>query len=132
MSNIGNHAVAFIFANLPHDEMAALDALGPLTRAAICNCPVQYSAAAVLKQIHDYEAELRLKYPEHVRHLLHIDPKDPKLDHNVARGVGLDALKVLKLDRDEIDAEAGIIPLVPKIGVRSLREQRRSTRKIRW
>ena len=89
-----------------------------------------------MQQLKDIEAERRLQFPEHVRKFYRIDPCDPQVDASMANGLRDQTLGVLLKDalfedREE-DAKLGMVPLVPNIGVKSVREQRRSLRKIRW
>ena len=129
--NDGGHAVLIYEGGQIEDEMNAFDQLGPITRDVLHNSPIRYSAACLVKQLKDVEAERRLQLPSHVRHLYRIDPRDPKVDTSVANGIKAQNLEVLLRDRSEHDANIGVIPLVPNIGVKSLREQRRSLRKTR-
>src|SRR5882762_60609 len=123
-TNDGGHAVRVALGTVVED-MNALDSLGPLTRRAIHDSPVRYAAPTILKQIDDF----LLKFPEHARERVRLDPQ---LDKMIADGLRKDARAVILKDRSEWDAEVSVKPLVPHISVRSLREQRRSTRKIRW
>ena len=130
-TNDGGHAIE-LAVHSPDEEMAALDALGPVTRQAIYDSPIRYSALPILKQVLDFEEEQRQKLPEHLRAAFRIDPKDPRLDLNIARDLREDSLKTILKDRSAEDANAGVIPLRARYSVKSIREQRRSLRKIRW
>ena len=128
-TNDGGHVID-IFMGSTADEMAALDQLGPLTRQAIYNSPIRYAATPVLQQVRDYEKELQAKAPPNF--VVRLDPKDPRLDAALAKGLIQRSIEIVMKDRSEQDAKAGVVPLVPKIGVKSIREQRRTLRRIRW
>lgn len=131
-NNDGGHDIEVVSGGSISDEMNALDALGPLTRQAIYDSPIRYAAVSVMQQIKEFEAQQRLKYPENVRHLLHLDPAQPDLDRNIAEGLNQHSKTVIARDRSQLDAEIGVIPLRPNISVKTLREQRRVLRKVRW
>lgn len=129
--NDGNHDVAIFQGGSIEDEMNAFDQLGPVTRDILHHSPIRYSAACLVKQLKDAEAERRLQLPAHVRNFYRIDPRDPQIDVSVANGIKAQNLEVLLRDRSEHDANVGVVPLVPNISVKSIREQRRSLRKMR-
>jgi hypothetical protein len=130
-TNDGDHVIA-MYTGTAAEEMAALEQLGPLTRQAIYDSPIRYSAIPILKQIRDYEEEQRNMAPSEMRHLVNVDPKDPRLDVHVALGVRDNSIKIVGQDRSQHDAEISVIPLRPRISVKSIREQRRSARRVRW
>lgn len=130
-TNDGAHAVD-IFIGTTDAEMAALEELGPLTRRAICDAPIRFSAVPILQQLKEFEQEQLKKIPEEVRSRYRINFSDPALDAHVARGLVEESRRLLLKDCTEQDANLGVIPLVPKISVKSIREQRRSARRIRW
>jgi hypothetical protein len=130
-TNDGGHVIALFTEGTATDEMNALDQLGPLARQVIYDSPIRYSAGAVLKQLRDYEESERQKLPPEIRHLVHLNPRDPKIDAAIAKGLVDDSIKTMLKDRSEQDAMLGVKPLVPKIGVKTMREQRR-LRKVRW
>lgn len=130
-TNDGGHVIK-LHSGTRDEEMNALDALGPLTRQMIHNMPLRWSALAITRQIQDFEDKQRLKFPEHVRHLFKIDPKDPRFDQMVADQLVEQALDAVRKDRSEEDAQMGVTPLRARYSVKSLREQRRSKRASRW
>jgi hypothetical protein len=130
-SNDGDNPIAIVYGN-SDDERAALDQLGPLTRHALCYAPIRYAALGILQQIKDLEAQIRLQYPPELRDRVILNPCEPRLDRAIADGLKQDSLKVLKQDRSDRDAELGVTPIEAKITVKSIREQRRSARRIRW
>lgn len=123
-TNDGGHVVPVSIGSVAAD-MEALDSLGPLTRRAIHDSPIRYAAPAILHQVDEF----LLKFPESMRDRIR---RDPQLDGMIAAGLREDARKVVQKDRSDWDAEMGIKPLVPRISAKSLREQRRSARKIKW
>jgi hypothetical protein len=131
-TNDSGHDIRILIAGTAADEMNAMDQLGPLTRRAIHNAPIRYAALAIMMQIREVENQQRARFPEHVRHLVHIDPKDPKLDANIAHGLREDSIATVLRDRSQFDADIGVKPIVAKVSVKSIREQRRSLRKVRW
>ena len=130
-TNDGGH-VCSLYIGPSEDEMVALDALGPLTRRALCDAPVRYSAVPILLQIREFEEGQRARFPEHVRDRFRIDPAEPIFDQMVADGLREDARQLLLRDRSEYDAQLGLKPLRAKVTVKSIREQRRSARRVRW
>ena len=130
-TNDGGHVIR-MFTAPKGDEMEALDTLGPLTRAMIHESPIRFSAAAILKQFRDFEEKQRAKFPERVRDRFHLDPQDPRLDRMIAEQLPEQSLETIRKDRSEEDAQAGIRPLRANITVKSIREQRRSARRVRW
>lgn len=130
-TNDGGHTIEVRIGTM-QDEMQALDALGPITRRAIYELPMRISAAAVLLELKNFEEKELLKIPEGRRHLYCISFSDPRLDQYVADGLREAARETLKRDFTEQEADYGMKPIVPTYSVKSLREQRRSTRRIRW
>lgn len=131
-TNDGGHVIALFTEGTSADEMDALDQLGPMARQVIYDAPIRYSAGAVLKQLRDYEESERQKMPPEIRHLVRLDPRDPRIDAAIAKGLVEDSIKTILKDRSEQDAKSGVMPLIPKVSVKSIREQRRSLRKVRW
>ena len=131
-SNDGGHVVEIYASGTISDEMNALDQLGPLTRQAIYDSPIRYSAGAVLKQIRDYEEQQRKLVPEMFRSRFCIDPRHQDIDRAVADGLVKNSVEIVLRDRSEVDAMLGVKPLRSNVGVKSIREQRRSLRKVRW
>jgi hypothetical protein len=130
-TNDGGH-VTQLFVGTTEAEMEALDALGPLTRRAICESPIRISAQPILQQLQEFEQKQLVTIPVEVRHLYRLNFSEPRLDQFVAAGITEDSRQKLLKDCAEVDANAGVIPLVPRISVKSIREQRRSARRIRW
>lgn len=130
-TNDGGHVIE-LFIGTIEDEMAALEALGPLARRAICESPVRISAQPILKQLQEFEKKQLEKITENIRHYYRINFADPQFDGYVARGITEDARKTLLKDCTEQDANTGVVPMVPRISVKSIREQRRSARRVRW
>lgn len=133
-TNDGGHVIPTVIGT-NEDEMAALEQLGPLTRRAIYESPVRYCASGILKQIEGAEEAERKKYPEHMRHMVRFDPKNPQLDQHLAHGLIIESAKTLRKDRDEVDAILGIKPIVPKrntvTDLRIVRAERVSARRFR-
>lgn len=125
-TNDGGHLIR-IYHGPRQDEMAALDSLGPLTRAMIHQSPIRFSAAAILQQFREFEEKQRARFPG-----LNLDPKDPRLDRMIAEQLPMQALDAIRKDRSEEDAQVGIKPLRANISVKSIREQRRVMRRVRW
>lgn len=130
-TNDGGHKMGVVIGSLA-EEMAALESLGPLTRAAIANSPIRYCAFGILRQIRSTEEQIRNRFPPAAWHRIHLDPKEPNLDLSIAEGLKQDSLMTIRRDRSEEDALLGIKPMIPRYSVRSLREQRRTARRIRW
>ena len=133
--NDGHDGVRIYIGGDLADEMSAFDQFGPRVREVLHDLPIRYSAACLMQQLKDIEAERRLQFPELVRKFYRIDPCDPQVDASMANGLRDQTLGVLLKDalfedREE-DAKLGMVPLVPNIGVKSVRERRRSLRK-RW
>lgn len=97
------------------EEMDALEALGRNSRHALYDAPMKISALSILRDI------TAAGY----------DPKDPDIDRFVSRGIVLESMKVLMRDRPLQDAELGVRPIRAVISVKSIREQRRSARRVR-
>lgn len=133
-TNDGGHIID-VAIHSASEEMAALEQLGPVTRSAIANSPIRYAALPVLKQIKDFcDEQLKMVAPE-MREMYRrgrFNPQNPELDSFIAKGLIEDARKTILKDRSEHDAQIGVVPLVPKITVKTLREQRRVARKVRW
>lgn len=110
------------------DEMAALENLGRATRQAILDCPIKYSAASVLKEVERQEKELKIRMGPHVQ----LDPKLPDLDRFLAREVMRQSIVIVAQDRSQQDALDSVRPLRGKPSPKSIREQRRAMRRIRW
>jgi hypothetical protein len=133
-TNDGGHIVRAAIGTVD-DEMAALEQLGPMVRLAIYESPVRWSALAVLKNIEAAEETERRKYPEHIRHLVRLDPLNPELDKHMARGLLIESAKAIRKDRDEADALLGVKPIIPRQGttrdLRVLRAERVAERRAR-
>jgi hypothetical protein len=95
-------------------ELDAMEQLGPLTRAAIADAPFNVLAKPILDQI------LAIR-PVPGRDDIRLDPKDPRLDACMADGVHKEAFKRLLVDRSEVDARSGVIPLRPRQNARRRR-----------
>jgi len=91
-----------------------MERLGPLTRQALAEAPIQILAYPILSQI------LAIR-PVPGNDEIRLDPQDPRLDACLAEGVRKEALKNLLIDRDPIDAHSGIIPLRPRPNARRRR-----------
>jgi hypothetical protein len=130
-TNDGGH-ITELYVGSVDDEMAALEQLGPLTRCAIYDSPIRFSAVPILQQLREFEAEALKRIPQNKRHLYCINFAEPQFDRSIADGVLEEARKFILKDRSEYDANIGIKPLIARVSVKSLREQRRSARRIRW
>lgn len=87
-------------------ELDALDRLGPRARAVITNNPLKFCAAQL---VIDVEAEA-------ARRGQVWDLRHPQLDAMIANGITKDTFRVLRRDREEVDALAGLTPLRAKPG----------------
>lgn len=86
------------------DEMAALDAFGPLTRNVLCNCPISVLASSVLAQIRQQQSAGT--FP--------MDITEPEIDEWLAERVMAGCYHIIKNDRAEVDAILACQPLVPR------------------
>lgn len=82
-------------------EMAALDALGPLTRRAITEAPIAVLAAPILAQIQTHNAKGGRQ----------VDVREAEVDRHLALAVGRLCYSIIAKDRDEHDAVLGLRPL---------------------
>lgn len=130
-TNDGGHNIRLLVGSR-EDEMNALDALGPLTRRAIHELPVRMAAIPILQELQAFEKRELEKIPEDRRHLYQIRFSDPRLDQHVADGIRAAAKVALMEQLSEEDADRGIKPILARVSVKSIREQRRSLRKVRW
>lgn len=118
-------------------EMAALEDLGPRAVHALKNLPLPILASPIIQQIVDYnekiEAENNRRFELDVPQLPYIDPKNPEVDQKIAQSLVDMTCGLLRLDKiEEVDVKASLRPLVGRPSPRSLREQRRAQRKVRW
>ena len=130
-TNDGRHVQAVRYGTMA-EEMEALDALGPLTRASIYNSPIRISAAGILQQIREAEEKARSRAPESIRDRIKLDPKERNLDLSIAENIKRESMLTVRRDRSEADALLSVKPMVPHYSVKSLREQRRTARRVRW
>jgi hypothetical protein len=116
-------------------EMAALDDLGPRARAAICNAPLGTLAVSIVSQVVDVnnkiEAENEQRAAAGLQLRPYLDPKEPRLDANLAAGITDYNFRLLCIDRPVEDARSGVIPLRPRPSPHSVREQRKAMRGAR-
>lgn len=110
------------------EEMEALESLGRATRQAILDAPIKFSAATVMMEIARQERELSVKYGREVT----LDPTMPDLDRFLASEVMRKSILIVAQDRSREDAMSSIRPLRGKPSPKSVREQRRAMRRIRW
>jgi hypothetical protein len=118
-------------------EMAALDDLGPATRWAIRNSPLPILAYSITSQIVELndkiEGENEVRAARGLPLRPYADPKDPRLDERLAQGVLQTQAKLLLDEGVQIqDVQAGMKPLVSRPSPKTLRERRRTQRRIRW
>lgn len=120
-------------------EMAALDDLGPRARGALLNLPLPILAAPIIAQIVEHndkiekENERRLTEGLLLPQMPYIDPKHPMVDQKIAQSLVDMACGLLRLDHvAEIDVKASLRPLVGIPSAKSIREQRRAMRSVRW
>lgn len=118
-------------------EMAALDDLGPRTRWAILNSPLPLLAYSITAQIVELNDKIELENEQRVARGLpqrpYADPNDPALDERLARGILATQYNMLLSDGVQSqDAQAAIKPLVGKPSPKTMRERRRTERRIRW
>lgn len=118
-------------------EMAALDDLGPKTRWAIRNGPLEILAYSITSQIVELNDKIELENQERAaagRPLRpYADPKDPALDARLAQGVLSQQYQLLVGDGiASQDALDGCRPLQSKPSPKTMRERRRTERRIRW
>lgn len=116
-------------------ELAALDDLGPLTRAAICNAPLGVLAYSIVSQVVGVNDKI---HAENIQRAAldmplrpYLDPKDPRLDFNLAKGVKQHQFNLLAADRTPEDAQMGLVPLRGRPSPKSMREQRKAMRGTR-
>lgn len=116
-------------------ELAALDDLGPRTKFAIVNSPLNTLAYAVIDQVirknDEIEAENEHRAAQGLPLRPYVDPKDPRLDALFAQHVVNDQFKLLQQERGVVEARAGITPMNGRQSAKSLREQRRAERASR-
>jgi hypothetical protein len=110
------------------DEMEALESLGRATRQAILDAPIKFSAATVMMEIARQERELSVKYGREVT----LDPTMPDLDRFLASEIMRKSMMIVAQDRSKEDAMGSIRPLRGKPSPKSVREQRRAMRRVRW
>lgn len=120
-------------------ELAALDDLGPRARSAVCNAPLGVLAFSIVSQIVDMNDKIEAENNERASKGLplrqYLDPKHPDLDARLANGVISNQVELLRTERSNIDATAGVRPLRARPSAKSVREQRRSdraSRRVRW
>lgn len=116
-------------------EMAALEDLGPKTRYVICNAPLNILAYAIVDQVVKRNDEIEKENERRAAHGLpprpYIDPKDPSVDHFMAKHILNDNLRLLLKERSMEDAQAGVVPMEGRQSSKSMREQHRSERASR-
>lgn len=126
----GAHALV-----LGEEEVAAMEDLGPKTRHAIDNAPLKMLATSIVSQVIDINDKIYEENQQRAQQGLpqrrYLDPKDPQLDENLARGVISYNLDLLQRDRSIGDAMAGVIPLHGRPSPKSIREQRKAMRGAR-
>ena len=120
-----------------HIEMAALEDLGPRARYALLNMPLPILAAPIISQIVEHndkiEAENNKRFDLDLPQMPYLDPKHPAVDQKIAQSIVDMACGLLRLDSvPEIDVKASLRPLIGRPSPKSLREQRRARRKVRW
>lgn len=118
-------------------EMAALDDLGPATRWAIRNSPLPILAYSITSQIIELNDKIELENEQRAaagRPLRpYADPKSPDLDQRLANGVMQTQAKLMLDEGVQLqDVQSGMKPLVSKPSAKTLRERRRTQRRIRW
>lgn len=120
-------------------EMAALEDLGPRAVHALKNLPLPILATPIIQQIVEFndktekENQRRLDEGLLLPQLPYIDPKNPEVDQKIAQSLVDMTCGLLRLDKiEEVDVKASLRPLVGRPSPRSLREQRRAQRKVRW
>lgn len=119
-----------------HFELAAMEDLGPETRAALDYAPLKILATSIVSQIVDindkvYQENLKLA-EQGLPQRPYLDPKHPDLDRRLARGIVSNQVELLHQDRSIDDALAGAIPLRARLpSPKSVREQRRAMRGAR-
>jgi len=86
------------------DEMAALDAFGPMARNAFYNSSIKVLALSVLEQIQ--EQQKTGAFPMNI--------KEPEIDRWLAERVMMGCYHIILGDRAEIDARLGCQPLVSR------------------
>lgn len=125
--NAKGFAVPHVAVNVD-EEMAALEGLGRATRQAILDCPIKFSAATILMEVQRQESVLTIKMGREIK----LDPKLPDLDRFLAREVMRKSIMIVAQDRSQEDALSSIKPLRGNPSPRSVREQRRAMRRVRW
>lgn len=126
---------AFTALVLEHEEMAALDDLGPLTRRAICESPLNFLAVTIVSQIIKINDKIEIENMERAvdgRPLrAYIDPKHPDLDQRLAIGVVENGFTAIANDEELGDralewARMGVKTLVARPTAKTARERRKT------
>ena len=120
-----------------HEELAALQDLGPKCRYALTAGPMPILAAPIVMQLIEQnekiEAENERRAAANMPLKRYLDPKDPQLDEALAKGIlkcHLDTM--LKDGISDIErAMDGMKPLIGKRSPKSAREQAKADRLAR-
>lgn len=127
----GDNAKGFAVLHIAVDageEMLALESLGRAARQAILDAPIKFSALTVLKEIERQELVMQARTGQHVK----IDIKLPDVDRFLAQEIMRQSITIVAQDRSREDALCSIQPLHGKPSARSVREQRKAMRRVRW
>lgn len=126
-NNSSGFATTRIIISL-NEELEALEKVGRATRQAILDCPVEFSAITILQEIERQEGVLSAQSGQPIK----LDPRLPDIDRFIAREIMLKAVAIIAVDRSRQDALDSIRPLRGKPSAKSVREQRRAMRRVRW
>jgi len=111
-------------------ELAALEDLGPLTRRAICYAALPTLAYSIVSQIIEFndkiEAENLARAERGEQLKPYLDPKEPQLDLNLAKGIFQHNAQLILIDGTKDGAVDSMKILTPKLSARTARERRKT------
>lgn len=120
---------------LEHEEMAALDDLGPLARRAICNAALNMLAVTAVSQIIELNDKIEAENVEREKAgkplRPYIDPKEPELDRRLAQAVIENNFALIANDIELGDnaldwAKMSVKPLMARPSAKTARERRKT------
>lgn len=127
---------------LEHEEMAALDDLGPLTRRALQNGALNMLAVTAVSQIIEINDKIEARNRELEAAgkplLKYVDPKEPELDRRLAQAVIENNFTLIANDTELGDnaldwAKMSVKPLIGRPSAKTARERRKTEgRRFRW
>lgn len=120
---------------LEHEEMAALDDLGPLARRALQNGALNMLAVTAVSQIIELNDKIEARNHELAALgkplLAYIDPKEPELDRKLAHAVIENNFSLIANDLELGDnalewAKMSVKPLIGRPSAKTMRERRKT------